>query len=348
MQWADALISADKCTVSVPDEWFLTGGSTKTGSFTQLRLFNPFADNAEVEITAHSEFNLDLIPDLAEIDVAGRSWTTIDFEPFLPFRDELSIKVTSITGLVIPVMIRTDDHGEATWNGSTPSESWEFPVASPGQLQPSISVVSGGDDQVSVVVDIVTEQGMLIDAREIVIDSTAPALIPLEDLAAAPFGVRVRASAPVVAAVVAVVSDSVLDSGEGTLDDESPSTTIEGTDTTVTTEEDFVRGLAGTTGISQPSNSWIVPLDTLPGSETTMWIMNSSLEPATVNVLSLGEGEFLAEETVQVLPGSVLQIPVATGIGTFGFRLVSDQPISAAWEIVGDRGVALVSGIPAG
>lgn len=348
MQWADALISADKCTVSVPDEWYLPGGSTKTGTFTQLRLFNPFADNAEVEITAHSEFNLDLIPDLAKIDVAGRSWTTIDFEPFLPFRDELSIKVTSTTGLVIPVMIRTDDHGEATWNGSSPSQTWEFPVASPGKLQPSLAIVSAGEDDVTVTIDVVTEQGMIIDAREITLDSTAPALVPLEDIAAAPFGVRVSATAPVVATVVAIVSEEPVDQGEGSLEDEPTSTTVDGTDTTAVSEEDFVRGLAATTGIPEPATSWIVPLDTLPGSETTMWIMNSGLEPATVEVLSLGEGEFLAEETVQVLPGSVLPIPVASGIGTFGFHLTSDQPISAAWELVGDRGVALVAGIPAG
>ena len=61
MQFADSFVSADQCVVSVPKIWYLTGGSTKTGTFTQLRLFNPFADNAEVTIAAYSEFNLDLV-----------------------------------------------------------------------------------------------------------------------------------------------------------------------------------------------------------------------------------------------------------------------------------------------
>lgn len=348
LQWADGLVSADKCTVSVPTEWYLPGGSTKTGSFTQLRLFNPFADNAEVVITAHSEFNLDLIPDLAKIDVAGRSWTTIDFEPFLPFRDELSIRVTSTTGSVIPVMIRTDEHGEATWNGSSPSQTWEFPVVSPGRLEPSIAVVTAGDDDVTVTVDIVTETGIIVDAREITLDSTAPALIPLEDLAAAPFGVRINATAPIVATVVATVSDAPEDDGEGSIDDAAVTTTLGDTDTTATTEEDFIRGLAGTTGISELATSWIVPVETLLGSETTVWIMNSGVDPATVTVVALSEDEFISEETVQLAPGTVLPIPVATGTGVFGYRMSSDVPISVAWEIVGDRGVALVAGIPAG
>jgi hypothetical protein len=349
IQWADGLIAADKCTVSVPSEWYLPGGSTKTGSFTQLRLFNPFADNATVEITVHSEFNLDLIPDIAQIDVAGRAWTTIDFGPYVPFRDELSVKVTSTTGLVIPVMVRTDEHGEATWNGSSPSQTWEFPVASPGRLEPSIAVTTAGDDDVTVSVDIVTETGIIVDAREVTLDSTAPALIPLEDLAAAPFGVRVRATAPIVATVVASVSDVSEDDGEGSIDDATASsTTLEGTDTTVASEEDFVRGLAGTTGIPELATSWIVPLETITGSNTTLWVMNSGVDLATVNVVALSEDEFLSEETIQIAPGTVLAVPVPDGIGVFGYRLTSDIPISAAWEIVGDKGVALVAGIPAG
>lgn len=348
LQWADGLVSGDKCTVSVPNEWYLPGGSTKTGSFTQLRLFNPFADNAEVEITARSEFNLDLIPDLAQIDVAGRSWATIDFEPFLPFRDELSIKVVSTTGFVIPVMVRTDEHGEASWNGSSPSLTWEFPVASPGKLEPSIAVVTAGDDDVTVTIDIVTEAGIIVDAREITLDSTAPALIPLEDITAAPYGVRVRATAPIVATVVASVADAPENDGEGSIDDATPSTTIAGTETTVATEEDFIRGLAGTTGIPELSTSWIVPLETLPGSDTTLWIMNSGVDAATVSVVALSEDEFVSDETVQIAPGTIVPIAVPGGIGVFGYRLTSDVPISAAWEIVGDRGVALISGIPAG
>jgi hypothetical protein len=65
-------------------------------------------------------------------------------------------------------------------------------------------------------------------------------------------------------------------------------------------------------------------------------------------VVALSEDEFLSQETVQIAPGTILSIPVDRGIGVFGYRLTSDVPISAAWEIVGDRGVALVAGIPSG
>ena len=340
VQFSDAFISADQCLVSAPKIWYLTGGSTRTGTLTQIRLFNPFADNAEVSITGYSEFNLDLVPDLQSIDVPGRSWTTVDFEQYLPFRDELSLTVTATQGIVIPAMIRIDDRGEAMWPGTAPAETWEFPVATAGGLEPFVSVMSAGDDGVIVTLDIVTESGTISNAREVVIDSSAPALIPVSDLAAAPYGIRVRATAPIAAAVVATVPVVEEEGGEG------EGAVGETTTTTETSSEEFVRGLAGTVGSARPSSEWIVPLDSLPGSRTTLWVMNTGTEPAQLSFSPLSEVEYAVNDSAVVEAGSVLGIPVDVGIGIFGYRISADRPITVAWSIEGDRGVALAAGIP--
>jgi len=347
MQISDGLVSADRCVVSIPKKWFLTGGSTKTGTFTEIRLFNPFADNAEVSIVTHSEFDLDLSPDLESIDVAGRAWTTIDVEPFFPFRDELVFEIVAEQGLVIPVLVRTDEHGEAMWTGTSASQVWEFPVVAPGGLEPSLAIMSAGADAISISIDIITERGTTIAAREVVVDSTAPILVPLGDLAAAPYGARVTASAPVVATVVASVNDGDSEGGEGELPGDV-TTTTESTDTTDTTtavDDVFLRGLAGAVGSSRTATSWIVPLDTMPGSTTTLWMMNSGSDDASITILPLGESEFLVEESIQIPAGTLFGRVVDVGVGTFGYQIESDAPITVAWEIVGDRGVALVSGI---
>jgi len=349
LEWADALLSGDRCIVSVPKVWYLTGGSTKTGTFTELRLFNPFADNAEVTITAYSEFGVDLVAELDGLDVAGRSWTTIDMEPYLPFRDELAFTVTSTKGLVIPVVVRTDDRGEATWPGSAPSETWDFPIVTTGGLEPFIAVLSAGDDQILVSIDILTEDGSVRNAREITIDSRVPALITLSDLAAPPFGVRVRATSPIAASVVAVVPDEDLDGGEGELpaDDTTTSTTEAVTTTVVETEATFIRGLAGSVGIGRPSSGWIVPIDTLPRNETTMWILNAGVDAVAVEVVPLGEVEFHGgEQMITVKPGSIHGVEVDVGIGIFGYHLTADGPVSVAWEMSGERGAVLVAGVP--
>lgn len=347
LQRADSLVAGDRCTVSVPKVWYLTGGSTKTGTFTEIRLFNPFADNAEVSITAYSEFNLDLVAEFDDIDVAGRSWTTIDMEPFLPFRDELAFTIEASSGLVIPSLIRSDERGEAMWPGTAPSQTWDFPIVTAGGLEPFLAVMSAGGDDITVSVDVVTETGTVLDAREIVIDASAPALVPLSDIAAAPYGIRVRSSGPIAASTFAVVPSDTVDgegTGEGGDGEVPPTDPDESSTTTVATEEEFTRGLAGTVGAPSTSSKWIVPLDTLLESETTLWVMNNTDGPASVSLLPLAETELPAFE-VTIEPGTIVGVPVDVGIGTFGFTVTSDRSVSVAWDISGPRGVALVAGI---
>ena len=347
LQRADALVAGDRCTVSVPKVWYLTGGSTRTGTFTEIRLFNPFADNAEVSITAYSEFNLDLVAEFDDVDVAGRSWTTIDMEPFLPFRDELAFTIETSAGLVIPSLIRSDERGEAMWPGTAPSQTWDFPVVAAGGLEPFLAVMSAGGDDVTVTVDVVTETGTVLGAREITIDASAPALIPLGDVAAPPFGVRVRASGPIAASSFAVVPAEVTDggdAGEGGEGEITTTTLDDSSTTTVVTEQEFVRGLAGTVGAPSTSSKWIVPLDTLLESETTLWVMNNTDGPAQVSLLPLAETELPPFE-ITVESGTIVGVPVDVGVGTFGFTVTSDRAVTVAWDITGPRGVAIVAGI---
>lgn len=351
LEWADAILSGDRCVVSVPKVWYLTGGSTQVGTFTEIRLFNPFADNAEVTITAFSEFGSDLVPDLDGFDVAGRSWATIDIGDFLPFRDELAFTITSTEGLVIPAIVRTDNRGEAMWPGSAPSRSWDFPVVTTGGLEPFISVISAGDDDVVVTVDILTTDGLVRDAREVTIASSVPTMIPLSDLAAPPFGVRVRSTSLIAAAVVAVVPAEEGDGGEGELPGDGTDTTTTTADDTSTTApeivEPFIRGLAGMGGIASPSSDWIVPMGTLPDNETTMWIMNAGSDSVVVDVIPLGEVEILgSHETITIAAGTIYGVQVDVGIGIFGYHVVADGPVSVAWAMEGARGAALFAGIP--
>lgn len=329
--------------VSVPKIWYLPGGSTRTGTITELRLFNPFADTAEVTITAYSEFGIDLVADLDGLDVAGRSWTTIDLAPFLPFRDDLVFTVSTDQGLVIPALVRSDDRGQGMWPGTGPAETWDFPIVTAGELEPFISVMSAGDDQIEVSIDVITPGGAVRNARQITLEASVPALIPLSDLAAPPFGVRLRATAPVAATAVALVPEPDAEGGEGSLE---PTTTTTAAPDDEVTEEAFITGLAGTNGLSRPSRSWIMPLDSLVGSSTSMWMMNTGTDPANVTATPLGDLQFAAPaEEIVIPPESILEIPVEVGIGYYGYQVDSDQPITVAWVVTGDRGVALVSGI---
>lgn len=341
IQYSDAFITGDRCVVSVPKVWYLTGGSTREGTITELFLFNPFADNATVTVTAYSEFDLDLIQELQNYDVAGRSWASIDLSPFVDFRDNLVMTVESLSGLVIPSLTRIDDRGEAAWPGTAPSETWDFPIVTAGELEPFISVMSAGDDEIIVDVDIITPSGSVRNARQVTVDASIPELIPLSDLAAPPYGVRLRATAPIAASVIAIAPEEDPTGGEGSL--ETTTTTEAGTDPG--NNGVIIKGLAGTVGTSSASSQWIVPVATLLGAETSLFIMNTGTETAVVEWEALGESEYVAGGTVEVAADTVAEVPVEVGVGVYGVSVESDRPISVGWSISGEEGVALVAGI---
>ena len=251
---------------------------------------------------------------------------------------------------MIPALVRTDERGEGMWPGTAPSDTWDFPIVTTGELEPFISVLSASEDQILISVDVLTETGSVRNAREITIDSAVPALIPLSDLAAPPFGVRIRASAPIAASVVAVTPTEEVDGGEaeGPNDSGTTTTTVESSTTTPTeVVETFIKGMAGTTGIARPASEWIVPIDTLPSNTTTMWILNAGVAAVTVETVPLGEVEYHGgDETFTIEPGTIHGVEVDVGIGIFGFHVTADGPVSVAWEMSGDRGAVLVAGVP--
>ncbi|MEN8115320.1 MAG: hypothetical protein ABFS21_13130, partial [Actinomycetota bacterium] len=144
----------------------------------------------------------------------------------------------------------------------------------------------------------------------------------------------------------AVIPAAEVDGGEG----EVPDTTTTSSSTTTTiasTEEDFIKGLAGTVGISRPASEWIVPIDTFPNSTTSLWMLNAGANAVTVELVPLGEVEYHgADQTLTIDAGAILGVEVDVGIGIYGYHIKADGPVSVAWEMSGDRGAVLVTGVP--
>ena len=74
--------------------------------------------------------------------------------------------------------------------------------------------------------------------------------------------------------------------------------------------------------------------------------MNPGDGPANVTVLALSEGE-VAPVIITIEPGTIQAFRIDVGIGIYGLSIEADSPVSVAWEIAGERGVALIAGIAA-
>lgn len=305
------VVSSDVCVSQGPDEWFFAGGSTVTGEQLRLRLFNPFPETAKVTVTGFSEIGVEALGELRSFSVNPRSWRDIDFEEQLRQRQSLVISVRVDEGLIVPAMSYTTGDDQDWWLGSDLSSEWEFPIAKAEGLGTSAIVVGNPNlADVNVTVDLYTTEGPQRAAIEVTAAPGSPVRIELGDLPESVVGVRVSATAPVIAGVV----------GHGEA------------------------GTVVTGGSPTTARSWLLPgLRTVGLTEGTLWLLNSSFEQVSVTV-SVLTGDAAINTQVLVEPGSHVAVPI-TEPDALGVAVESADPFTAAWTLQGPSGAAWSVGI---
>jgi len=305
------VLTADTCVSQGPDEWFFAGGSTLTGERLQLRLFNPFPETAKVTVTGYSEIGVEALGDLRSVSINPRSWRDIDFEEMLRQRQALVISVRVDEGLVVPAMSYAQGDDEAWWLGSGLSSEWEFPVVRTQGLGGGAVVVGNPNlADVTVSVDVYTFQGPERSVFEFTIPPEAPLRIDLSSVPSDTAGVRISATAQVVAGVVA--------SGDA--------------------------GTAVTRGSPAPARVWLLPgLRSVGLNRGTLWLMNSGFEQISVTVSEL-TGSAAVSSQVLVEPGTQVAVSI-TEPDALGVLVEANDPFTAAWSVEGPSGIAFSAGL---
>lgn len=324
---SDTIVTGDRCVASVPKLWHLTGGTTRPGRTTVLRLFNPFPEPAKVTVEGASEFGEVGLIGLTSLDVPGRFWEDIQLNEIVPLLDDLSLTVSSEEGLVIPTLVVGTERDEASWPGTGLSTTWEFPVVTQTGLVPSLIISNPGEVDAAVEIDVFTSEGAIEAARSAVVPARTPLRLEIGDLANRFFAIRVRSTEAVAAAVVA--EDLVVTVAEEEEDPEEPAT----------------QRIAGVAGVTEPANRWLL---TGPGAirtaTSTIWVLNTGTDPVTVTIQPLGDGELPADK-IQLEPQSVRRVVLSQAGDVAGYLLDAASPVSAAWSLEAGDGVAFVSGI---
>ncbi len=333
---SNELLTGDACVARIPKVWELPGGTTREGRTLTLRLFNPFPELAKVTVGGSSESGETGLVDLQNIDVNGRTWQDIRLKEIVPLLDDVSLTVTTSEGFVIPSLVVAGTTDEASWPGVAPTTYWEFPVATTSnEFAPSLMLSNTGAVSVPASIDVYTAEGVTVDAREVVVDPSIPRRVDLGDLADGAMGIRVRSAAPLSAVVIAEESQVVLEATdeEGQTDIENPG----GGDR-----------IAGTIGSSAPATKWLLPgLQAVDGAESTVWLLNTGTEAATVVLQPLGS-QTLQTAKQSVPPGTVLGVPLGYDAAVGGYFVESSVPISVAWSAQAPNGIVFVSGTVVG
>jgi len=308
----DGVLAADGCVVTGPDEWHFPGGSTLSDQRLHLRIFNPFPEVARVTVTAVSDVGTEALGDLRGITVNPRSWRDIEFETLLRQREDLVVTVAVDEGLVVPAMQFVAGDDEDWWPGTGLSSTWEFPIARLEGLETASLVVSNpGLGAVEVTIDVFTDEGPLRGAFIETIPAETPRRFDLSEIPGEAIGALVTATGPVASAVVAI--------GEA--------------------------GTAVMPGVSEVARRYLLPgLRHHIVDDGTLWLLNTSDEPASITVSRL-TGRGLVGERVVVDPGSMASVAVE-GAGTDGYLVEATGAFSAAWSMTGPTGSAFSVAVP--
>lgn len=294
----ESTLAGDLCSANLPAVWHVPGGSTLEGDTLTLRLFNPFADDARVDLSAVSELGPESDDSFEAVSVPPRSTRTLELERTLPGREALSLFVEHVEGSVIPVMVQGSGTDTAVWPGTRHSDIWEFPLAGTEALATELILTNVAPIDVVYTVEVFDESASVLSGVGGTIAGPGQARVPLVGLGPEVFGVRVTADGPFGAVVV----------GKGET------------------------SRVGTVGAPTTADRWLIPG---PNAETAadyrLWFLNTGVDSVTITYVkanATGTGDVAS---IEVASGAMASVDV-TDIGTTGMTASGTGPFSVAWS----------------
>lgn len=276
-------------------EWHLVGGTTGPDRRLSVVLYNPLLESAVADLTLSTEFGFEPLLDFDSVVVAPRDWIEVRLDREIGERASLSLKISTIDGLVIPTFVSRRSTGGAVWPGAGLSSLWEFP-ASPEGSGTEIAVWNPLQEPVDVVVSLLGMEGVL----ETQSATLAPGREERFPFATGGGAVVVEASAAIPAALV--------------FESET--------------------GHAASAGVARPSTRWLVPvIKSAPGLTGTIHIVNGSEATAEV-LIRVVSAEQAAAVTIPAgsalvvpSPGAGVEIESSTPVSV-GWRVVGEADLA--------------------
>ena len=310
--FGETMLVGSGCAASIPKIWVLPGGSTQAGDLLELQLFNPFPEDARVNVVMTSEGGFEPEESLDALSVNARSWRTIDISSLLPLRGSLAATIEVEKGVVIPAFLQIGTEDQALWTGVERADRWEFPLVTAGGLEPFLVLSNPTALEVGYAIDRYGVRTSEVDVASGVLEPGRHARIPLGDLFDEPSGFEVRADGLVGAVIV----------GESEV------------------------GRAATGGAYTLASTWLVPgLGSVPEARNELWILNTSASQVTVTWAALNENGTDRSEKVAVAAGSSRSIRLPA-VDASGFFIQATAPITIGASMIRDSAVAYLAPVP--
>jgi hypothetical protein len=212
-------LAMSPCAREVSDRWFFAAGSTANGAAQTLELFNPFGDDAIVDIAFLTEGGVQEPQALQGFVVGRRSKVQVPVGDLVARQERVATVVRARTGRIVAEQVRTWDgtDGRAglalSLGAAAPRREWTIPVAStPSGAATALTIANFGLDPASVEVSfLLSGPGVLAPET---VDVPSRSVVRFDPGTRVPagtaFGVVVRALGG-----TPVVAEAVLDAAGG-------------------------------------------------------------------------------------------------------------------------------------
>jgi hypothetical protein len=325
--------SATPCASAASEQWYFAEGSTTKDATETLFLFNPFPEDAIVDMAFSTEDGQSTPQGLQGLAVRGRALATVNVGDFVHRRQAVSAQVTTRVGRVIVSRLQSFDgtagrKGQSLTLGAPDrSRTWYFPEG----------IVANG----------ITERYQLYNPadREI----RAELNLELEQGAAEPIDVTVPAQARVTVSasdekriprqVPHAVTVTAEDPGlvvERAIDAASPAPRA---------------GFSSVMGATRLSDHWGFAIGAADeGWDEWVVVQNPNDHPITFSITALANGQRVGVDglqDVQVQPGQRRAVRLGDHIKRSDLPLVVDasSPVATERDIYAAKGLSLIMSI---
>jgi hypothetical protein len=329
-------VATGPCATEPGAQWFLPVGTTVAGAQQWLTLFNPFGDDATVDVIFDTSNGRREPEQLTGLTVPRRSRLSVPVHDFVFREERVSTTLRARSGRIVAEQsLEIVEGGTGTslsLGAVAAAPTWVLPGgrAAPGTAR-RLVVMNPGDVDVDVDVRALTNDGTIVEPQAVHVRRLSAT--DLDVTALVPSGVTAAFVVDTGSARGVVVGDSLA------YDD-------------VEIDDVAVSDIATTLGVSRPAESWAFATSRLGDAPAArMLVANPGLEPVTIDVQVLRAGDTQAPERgrqVEVAPGRTVVVVVrrsgadaavtVTGSGDVAVsRLAADE----------DRGLTIEPGVPA-
>jgi hypothetical protein len=326
-------VAVGPCARDAGRHWYFAAGTTERGAEHSIALFNPFADDAILDLSFVTDAGLVAPADLQSLVVPRRSRVTVPVANFVRRQAQIGAEVNVRTGRVVAEQSLAFTSENETRRGVTlslgtpaPAASWTLPgVVSEEGAAHAVYIANFGAAAAEVEVAPRLEDENTVTPSTVQIAGRSAVAVDLRPLVAAGvgFGVEVRAtrSMPIVAELLASWGP--------------PARTA---------------GSAAALGTPVPKRAWAFSVTRFTADDTaSLSVFNPNERAATVKLLVYAGGTPPADVAELSLPGEKQATIDLAELAVTPEHLVvlrADAPVVATRRILGPGGAALAPGVP--